>query len=198
MSPRTKEQIEEIRNRSANQILEAALELFAHQGFHNTTISQIAKKAGVSKGLIYNYFASKEDLVGGIISQALQTGEEIMSTMKDPAVDPYEAMEKTIDDVFLIVEQNPTYWKLLMSLSFQEDILTQFDSLLRKQEFKNLEHLTDLLRRIGVKDPLMEAMYLSAVLDGILLHYIHFKDQYPLQQMKDFLKATTRQMQKRT
>lgn len=196
MSPRTKEQVEEIRNRSMQQILEAALDLFAHQGYHNTTISQIAKRAGVSKGLIYNYFSSKEDLVGGIIKQAMDTGEEIMSTMKDPSLDPYEAVDRSIDEIFDLVQENPTYWKLLMSLSFQEEILMQFEPLLRKQEFKNLEHLTELLGRIGAKNPQMEAMYLSALLDGILLHYIHFKDQYPLEQMKAFLKEKTREIKR--
>ncbi|MCB0686465.1 MAG: TetR/AcrR family transcriptional regulator [Saprospiraceae bacterium] len=192
MCPRSPAQIEEIRQRSMRLILDSALHLFAHQGFHNTTISQIAKRAGVSKGLIYNYFSSKEELVGGIIQEAMETGEEIMSTIKDREMDPWEAIDKSIDDIFLLVEKNPTYWKLLMSLSFQDDVLKQFESLLRKQEFKNLEHLTELLVRIGAKDPTLEAMYISALLDGILLHYIHFKDQYPLSQMKDFLKAKTR------
>lgn len=189
MSPRTKEQIEEIRQRSKQQILEAALSLFAHQGFHNTTISQIARKAGVSKGLIYNYFSSKEDLVGGIIEEAMETGEEIMETIKDPQLDPRIAVNQSIDHIFALVKQNPQYWRMLTSLSFQEDILSKFETLLRKQEFKNLEHLTDLIRRLGAEQPMMEAMYLSALLDGILLHYLHFKDQYPLDEIKEFLKT---------
>lgn len=196
MSPRTKEQVEEIRQRSRQQILKASLELFAHQGFHNTTISQIAKKAGVSKGLIYNYFSSKEDLVGGIIEEAMETGEEIMTTIKDQELDPWVAVDQSIDHIFTLVKQNPVYWKMLTSLSFQEDILMKFEPLLRKQEFKNLEHLTDLVRRLGAKKPLMEAMYLSALLDGILLHYLHFKDKYPLEEMKEFLKAKTREIGK--
>lgn len=184
-----------MRGRSIDQILAAALDLFAHQGFHNTTISQIAKNAGISKGLIYNYFSSKEDLLGGIIDQAMETGEEIMATIKNPLLDPQQALEKSIDDVFSMIERNPTYWKLLMALSFQEEILKQFESKLRKQEFKNLEHLTDLIRKMGVKEPQLEAMYLSAALDGILLHYIHFQDQYPLQKMKELLKAKAKRIE---
>ncbi|MBK8502017.1 MAG: TetR/AcrR family transcriptional regulator [Saprospiraceae bacterium] len=194
MCPRRKEQVEEIRSKSINQILAAALDLFAHKGFHNTTISQIAKKAAISKGLIYNYFASKEDLLGGIIDQAMETGEEIMDTIKNPNLDPQQALEKSIDDVFAMIESNPTYWKLLMALSFQEDILKQFEFKLRKQEFKNLEHLTDLVRKMGVKEPQLEAMYLSALLDGVLLHYIHFQDHYPLHKMKELLKAKTKEI----
>lgn len=59
MSPRSNEQLDELREQRKAEILEAALALFARQGFHNTSIEQIRKKAGVSKGLIYNYFEKK-------------------------------------------------------------------------------------------------------------------------------------------
>ncbi|HEY6906435.1 MAG TPA: helix-turn-helix domain-containing protein, partial [Ignavibacteriaceae bacterium] len=52
MSPRTKEQFEKLRESSRTEILNAALELFAQNGFHGTSISQIAEKAGISKGLM--------------------------------------------------------------------------------------------------------------------------------------------------
>lgn len=45
-----------------DKILQAALALFAEKGFHTTSVSQIAEAAGVSKGLTYNYFESKEKL----------------------------------------------------------------------------------------------------------------------------------------
>ena len=44
-------------------ILDTALELIVEQGFHNTPMSQIAKQAGVSAGIIYHYFESKDDLI---------------------------------------------------------------------------------------------------------------------------------------
>jgi TetR/AcrR family transcriptional regulator, transcriptional repressor of aconitase len=46
-----------------NAILEAALACFARQGFHETTIQDIADEAGVSHGAIYRYFASKDQMV---------------------------------------------------------------------------------------------------------------------------------------
>ena len=67
MSPRTKDQYSEIRRVSREKILSAALELFAKKGFHATSISQIAKKAKISKGLMYNYFKSKDRLLDEII-----------------------------------------------------------------------------------------------------------------------------------
>ena len=44
-------------------ILDAALELIADRGFHNTPVSMIASSSGVSAGIIYHYFDSKDDLI---------------------------------------------------------------------------------------------------------------------------------------
>ncbi len=44
-------------------ILEAAIKVFAEQGFHQATISQIAREAGVADGTIYLYFKNKEDIM---------------------------------------------------------------------------------------------------------------------------------------
>ena len=63
MSPRTKQQFEDIREEKRSLIMKVALELFAEEGYHNTSISKIASRAGISKGLLYNYFDSKEDLI---------------------------------------------------------------------------------------------------------------------------------------
>ena len=45
------------------QILFAAAECFARKGFHQTTMDDIAREAGISAGLIYRHFAGKEDLI---------------------------------------------------------------------------------------------------------------------------------------
>ena len=63
MSPRKKEDNESIREERRKSILEVALSLFANKGYESTSISQLAKEAGISKGLIYTYFESKEALL---------------------------------------------------------------------------------------------------------------------------------------
>jgi AcrR family transcriptional regulator len=66
MSPRTKIQFEEIRESKRRKILDAAVECFATTGFHAVSISDLAKHAGISKGLMYNYFSSKDELLKAI------------------------------------------------------------------------------------------------------------------------------------
>ncbi len=50
-------------NEKYRQILEAAVKVFAEQGFHNSTVAQIAKVAGVADGTIYLYFKNKDDIL---------------------------------------------------------------------------------------------------------------------------------------
>ena len=72
MSPRTSKQFDKIRQQKKRLILDTSLELFAEKGFHATSISQIAKKAKISKGLIYNYFESKDDILNEISNEGFQ------------------------------------------------------------------------------------------------------------------------------
>ncbi|GLV53860.1 hypothetical protein KDH_07110 [Dictyobacter sp. S3.2.2.5] len=52
-----------------NQILDAAAKVFATKGFHPTTIKDIARKAGIADGTIYNYFENKMALILGILDR---------------------------------------------------------------------------------------------------------------------------------
>ena len=52
-----------------NQILAAATQVFAQKGFHQTTIRDIARQAGIADGTIYNYFANKNELLIAILDR---------------------------------------------------------------------------------------------------------------------------------
>ena len=52
-----------------NQLIDTSLALFAEKGVASTTIKDIAERAGVAQGLVYHYFASKDDLFDAIIDR---------------------------------------------------------------------------------------------------------------------------------
>lgn len=52
-----------------NQILDAATQVFAERGYHNTTIRQIAQQAGIADGTVYIYFKTKTELLLGILNR---------------------------------------------------------------------------------------------------------------------------------
>jgi len=68
MSPRTRDQNEQIRRERRAQILEAARQIFAERGFHAAKMSDIAQAIGVSQGTLYHYFRSKDDLFLALLS----------------------------------------------------------------------------------------------------------------------------------
>jgi AcrR family transcriptional regulator len=58
------------------RILEVAAKLFASKGWENTTTRNIATEAGIAAGTLFNYFPSKESIVGSLISEALLEARE--------------------------------------------------------------------------------------------------------------------------
>jgi TetR/AcrR family transcriptional repressor of uid operon len=65
--PRIKD--EALHQTRQQQILDAAKSCFVRHGFHATSMRQILEAAGISSGGAYNYFASKDDIVLGLVAQ---------------------------------------------------------------------------------------------------------------------------------
>jgi AcrR family transcriptional regulator len=59
-----------------NQILDAAVMTFSRNGFHQTTIEDIRVASGLSRGAIYHYFKSKEDILDGIRERSLGQADD--------------------------------------------------------------------------------------------------------------------------
>lgn len=58
------------------RILDAAADLFGHYGYDKTTVDDIARQAGISKGAIYLHFGSKDDLFEGLLIREMMTFAE--------------------------------------------------------------------------------------------------------------------------
>jgi len=88
-------------------ILQAALHLFATQGFHRTTIPDIAKKLKMSVGNLYNYFASKDVLAKEIIKYTSEVlGNEIRE-VNGLDVSTEEKVKKIVELYFLMAKEKP-------------------------------------------------------------------------------------------
>jgi len=131
-------------------IMQSALELFGHNGYHSTSISKIAQEAGVSKGLIYNYFESKEDLLKRIILEAIETGEHIMEEAMSQSDDPFEQLKSLLEISVEMVRSNLHYWKLVTSLAFQGDVLTSIEDVLAEKNKIVMELGIGLFTKIGL------------------------------------------------
>ena len=70
MAPRNEEANQKILDKRRNQILAAALKVFAEKGFAATKVSNIASEAGLSHGLLYHYFKTKNDIFIELVHSA--------------------------------------------------------------------------------------------------------------------------------
>ena len=142
MSPRTSEQYREIREEKMTLIMDTALEQFAREGYYRTPISQIARHAGISKGLMYNYFESKEALLKAIVERSLNEATRFFDINRDGYLSE-EEFEFFIRTIEALLKEKRTFWRLLMQLLVQSDVRQQLEVIFRGNETEPLQEGDD-------------------------------------------------------
>ncbi|MBD8070715.1 TetR/AcrR family transcriptional regulator [Bacillus sp. PS06] len=96
MAPLNEDQLENIRNERKIQIMRAALKTFAENGIKLTKISLIAQEAGISHGLVYHYFKSKEEVLYESLEWAVELNEtrKYLNELSAKAVSPIEKVRQ--------------------------------------------------------------------------------------------------------
>lgn len=87
------------RHSRRNQILDAAQRCFKKQGFHKTTLRDIAQEFGMSAGHIYNYFSNKEAIIEALVELRTQEFLDMINTDKFADLPPEERMDKELGQV---------------------------------------------------------------------------------------------------
>lgn len=188
MSPRTKEQFEEMRVSRRQQIMDAALELFASEGYSHCSIAQLASHAGISKGLIYNYFESKEALLIAIIEEGVHDIMTMMDPNQDGILEP-EEVEGFIRNTFKGIRENLQFWILFINVVLQPPVKEFLDAKPFSSVMERFApRLLDYFERLGYEDPMLEMLTFSAMIEGygILLVYIYPNDELPLETIQKF------------
>ena len=186
MSPRTSAQFDEIRQRSRQRIMDAALELFGTYGYQGTSISKIAQAAGVSKGLMYNYFSSKQDLLQAIVISEAEEGAKWAHEIFEQDISAYEKIRQMTLRAIAEVKKDMHHWRLLTSLAFQPDVMEGIEALVATYKEPMMRGVITLFAELGITEPEKEAFFYGALLDGIFLHYLSAGDQYPLTQVVEY------------
>lgn len=166
--PRTEKQYQLIREEKRELILNTALEFFAQQGFHSTSIDQIAKKAGISKGLIYNYFESKNS----ILNEILKTGFDAIYYYFDinhDGVLSYNEFEFFIRKSFDEMTGNRNFWKLYFSLMMQPVVTEKYINNYSEASSNLYKILIRFLTDLGSTHPQKDILIVSSLLKGAFM-----------------------------
>ena len=193
MSPRTADQFEEIREEKKTLIMDVALEHFANEGYHATTISHIARRAGISKGLMYNYFESKEALLEAILQRSVIGIYRYFDLNKDGYLSE-EEFEFFIRKISVVLHEKRSFWRLFFQLVMQKEVREKF-SVLSSEPLKEIEFfrgdekflstisgmITDyFIRKKQIKgpsyDPLLDMNMFLITLKGYAITRIYIDD----------------------
>lgn len=186
MAPRSPEQFAQIREERKHQILDAALHVFGEDSYHGSSMAAVAKRAKISKGLIYNYFDSKEEI---LISLVTDVFTEVMDHIDlNPSIDLdrngfINVIEKSVDEVV----KNPQRWKLYMSLSFQPDVTPILMEQMMPKIQPFMVQLTNYFVGKGHEDPMTMMRYYSAALDGVQMHILMDPENFPVEKVKQLM-----------
>jgi AcrR family transcriptional regulator len=97
------------------QILDAAVRVFARQGFHGCRVSDIADEAGVAYGLVYHYFASKEEVLDTLF---LERWELMLRTIAEVdervGLEPREKLHEIVSFIFDSYRHDPDLMKVII------------------------------------------------------------------------------------
>lgn len=178
MSPRTPQKFEEIRGEKKALITQVALELFANDGYHSTSISKIAKQAGISKGLMYNYFESKEDLLASIFNEIINKTMDMLDPNHDEVISDKEA-EDFFDRFFDVLTNNPQEWRLFYQLSVQPAVmgLLMKESMTEKVQH-NQQLILNYFAQQNFNDPELAVVLFSSIFKGFTLMYAYAPEMF--------------------
>ena len=184
--PRTAEQFAQIREQSREKILESALVLFAQHGFASTSIRMLAEEAGISQGLLYNYYDGKQALLRAIFERSM---EEVQRSFVEAsrASSPAQALSRLVRSAFESVAANPDFWRLSYQIRMQPEVLADLGEHIGAWSEAILSQIEHLLRWAGSSDASVRARLLFAAIDGAAQHYVLDPDGYPLHRVADEL-----------
>ncbi|HTJ10241.1 MAG TPA: TetR/AcrR family transcriptional regulator [Candidatus Binataceae bacterium] len=164
---------------SRDEILKAGIRLFARRGFHETSMSEVARDARVSKALIFWHFKTKEELFLAVLNRLLEPyfidfAEEV------GALDERAQLRKLVQSYLLFVRDNaPSVRFFLGQLLHGEKVPEELAAQVMKLYDGYRELMIDIVRRAQEKNlcsrdlaPEAAAGFMISALNGALIGFL--------------------------
>ena len=165
------------------KLFNAAIKLFELHGYFATSIEQITVEAGVSKGLVYHYFKSKEELLVTLIQETTETMRTVAAPL-DSTLTLEESLSQLIDNFFSYLETEKSFLKLQLTLMLMPELKEIVHKPVKQRADLLLKLIISWFKQADVIEPENKARVLLALLDGIALHYLSTFESYPLSSVK--------------
>src|SRR3954447_2016949 len=166
------------------QLLEAGARVFTDHSYDNASMADVAKAAGISKGLLYHYFPSKRDLFVATLEAAAAELRDL--TEPDPSKPIPEQLTATLDAYLAWIEEHAdSYAKLLESATGSDDVR----SYMAQMRAGTVERMLQALVKGGNPAAIRTALHgFLWFIDGACLDWLASKDP-TREQLRDMLAA---------
>jgi AcrR family transcriptional regulator len=155
------------------QIIKAAVELFAKQGYARTSVMQIAKAAGVSIGLIYQYFGDKDDILFLALKLVLDTYERDIPKQFTGLDHPLDRLRAALGGYCRVVddlrEATVLAYRATRSLPFERRVLME-----------EAETRTNLIFKTLLEECVAGDYLTTPDIDILTYQYVHFAHAWAL------------------
>ncbi|MBN1881772.1 MAG: TetR/AcrR family transcriptional regulator [Deltaproteobacteria bacterium] len=182
----------ELTQKRKSQILRAAYDIIAEQGYENITVQDIATRAGFSKGIIYYYFSSKEDVMVSLFDSIIRVIDRNFASTIQNHPEPKEQMERILRVSFDLVHEHKEFYHVMMvfwSQITQKTLMSDLNATLfrryRREMAKIVERGVDkgvFRARVDVN---LLASLIIAVIGGASLQYIFDPEAFDFKVMVD-------------
>ncbi|MGF1788475.1 TetR/AcrR family transcriptional regulator [Photobacterium swingsii] len=170
------------------QAIQAAIELFATQGYEKTSITQVCESAKVSKGLVFHHFKNKEDLLRAVFARMAEiiagVGEEVDTV--NEGMSAKEKLVNLLEHIFLSMSnpEQKLYFQFDYQVKCQPSMRLILKDLLDERHKLMMASFQVILRDIPNSNDIVDSQMLIAEIDGIALNYLFSDGEYPLEQIK--------------
>ena len=161
-----------------DQIVRATVDCITKYGYHNFSMQDVARTAGVSKGIIHYYFLNKDELMMSVLDRVAGDIERVLASEMSSITDAKRKLEVFIDVCFDIVRSTKEYYQVNMDFWTQINQKEEVRKVIARHYTKFREAAATVIRE-GIKahafravDPHEYASYVIAVIDGLSLQWL--------------------------
>ena len=122
------------------KIMTAALDLFVENGYHNVSIHDVQKRAGVSIGSIYNHFGGKEGVAKGLYEHLIKEFEEVVEDVVNNVEGPQQQCREIIARLFGFTESHRNIMAFVFNARHRE-ILADSPSICSSSPFERMRDI---------------------------------------------------------
>jgi AcrR family transcriptional regulator len=183
LAPLNDEQLHQIRDERREQIKAAALQVFARKGIISAKMSMIAETAGISNGLLYHYFKSKDELFTSLVQEALLESEASMRSIHEMPGTPIEKIRALTEGI--LDESGAPYFMLIHQARTSDGVPEKAKQLLKQYSMDtSIDMLLPLFQagqqagQLTEEDPRELIACFLSVLSGIMVIHSNGSEDY--------------------